>query len=283
MALFLCVPTIAQQRRFMDNEFDLELELPKDVEETTPEHEEDDTVETVNEDETNQVETEDAAKQTETDFLKIKFNHEELGLTKEQAIELAQKGKNYDALNEKYNRLTNDPNLIELTRLANANGMSVNDYLKGLADIQQKADLDNAINDLKKQYPNADEALLTELAQSRLNATKQSQNDQKKQAEASRKAEINRQLDVFIKRYPDVNPQTLDRSVYSLMNENYTLLEAYEIVKAQERDSKQQAQNTQSIKEKQHMENKTRSMGNTSNQEGEDLSDSALFAKYMGF
>ena len=128
-----------------------------------------------------------------------------------------------------------------------------------------------------------DEALLTELAQSRLNATKQSQNDQKKQAEASRKAEINRQLDVFTKRYPDVNPQTLDRSVYSLMNENYTLLEAYEIVKAQERDSKQQAQNTQSIKEKQHMENKTRSMGNTTNQEGEDLSDSALFAKYMGF
>ena len=266
-----------------ENEFDLELELPKDVEETTPEHEEDDTVETVNEDETNQVETEDAAKQTETDFLKIKFNHEELGLTKEQAIELAQKGKNYDALNEKYNRLANDPNLIELTRLANANGMSVNDYLKGLADIQQKADLDNAINELKKQYPNADEALLNELAQSRLNATKQSQNDQKKQAEASRKAEINRQIDVFIKRYPDVNPQTLDRKVYTLMNENYTLLEAYEIVKAQERDTKQQAQNTQSIKEKQHMENKTRSMGNTTNQEGEDLSNSALFAKYMGF
>lgn len=266
-----------------ENEFDLELELPEDIEDTTHQSQEDDTDLTVNEDDTNQVETEDAAKQPETDFLKIKFNHEEFGLSKEQAIELAQKGKNYDALNEKYNRLANDPNLIELNRLANANGMSVNDYLKGLSDIQKKADLDNEINALKAQYPNADEALLTELAQSRLNTAKQTQNDQKKQAEASRKAEINRQLDVFTKRYPDKNPQALDSRVYSLMNENYTLLEAYEIVQAQERALKEQAQNSQSLKEKQHMENKTRSMGNTSNQEGEDLSDSALFAKYMGF
>ena len=267
----------------MDNELDLELELPEDFEDTTPEDEEDVTEEEVEETETDQVEEEDASEQSEPDFLKIKFNHEELGLTKEEAIELAQKGKNYDALSEKYNRLANDPVLTELNRLAQANGMSVNDYLKGLADVQNRAAFNNAFNELKAQYPNADDALLEELAQSRLNSKAQAQSNQAKQAEASRKAEIGRQLDIFTKRYPDVNPQSLDQRVYRLMAENYTLLEAYETVMSEDRAANKKAQESQAKKQKQHMENKAKSMGNMSNQEGEDLSNSAMFAKFMGF
>ena len=267
----------------MDNELDLELELPEDFEDTTPEDEEDVTEEEVEETETDQVEEEDALEQSEPDFLKIKFNHEELGLTKEEAIELAQKGKNYDALSEKYNRLANDPVLTELNRLAQLNGMSVNDYLKGLSDVQNRAAFNNAFNELKNQYPNADDALLQELAQSRLNAQTQAQNNQVKQAEASRKAEIGRQLDIFTKRYPDVNPQSLDQRVYRLMAENYTLLEAYETVMSEDRAANKKAQESQAKKQTQHMENKAKSMGNTSNQEGEALSDSAMFGKFMGF
>ena len=267
----------------MDNELDLELELPEGFEDTTPEDEEDVTEEEAVESETDQVEEEDALEQSEPDFLKIKFNHEEVGITREEAIELAQKGKNYDALNEKYNRLANDPTLQELNRLAQLNGMSVNDYLKGLADVQNRTAFNNAFNELKAQYPNADDALLEELAQSRLNAISQAQTNQVKQAEASRKAEIGRQLDIFTKRYPNVNPQSLDQRVYRLMAENYTLLEAYETIMSQDRAASQKAQESQAKKQKQHMENKQKSMGNTSNQEGEDLSDSALFGKYMGF
>ena len=104
-----------------------------------------------------------------------------------------------------------------------------------------------------------------------------------KQAEASRKAEIGRQLDIFTKRYPDVNPQSLDQRVYRLMAENYTLSEAYETVMSEDRAANKKAQESQGKKQKQHMENKAKSMGNTSNQEGEDLSDSAMFGKFMGF
>ena len=84
-------------------------------------------VEDVEEAEPTEVETEVEPEVPVEPFLKIKYDKEEIGLTQEEAKELAEKGKNYDRLRDRYNSL-NDP----IEKLARMYDMDVPTFINSL-------------------------------------------------------------------------------------------------------------------------------------------------------
>lgn len=195
-------------------------------------------------------------------FLKIRYNKEDLDLSQEQAIELAQKGMNYDKLTERYTNQSKTLNDIE--QLAMANGMSLEEFVSNLGNIQVNILAKQELEQLKGKYPNADEELLKEMANSRakekLNLQKLNQAKSNLEKQDSQKQALNQQLQRFEKRYPNIDASKLDAEVYELMQDGYTLLEAYEEVQTIKN------QQTKQIEEK-NQANKSKSLGSTSNVE----------------
>ncbi len=188
--------------------------------------------------------------ETESPFLTIKYNKEEKGLTMEEAIELAQKGMNYDKINEKFTNLN-----TTIEGLAKRNNLDIDTYIKKLNDTQFRYETNNEIKALKEQYPEASEDLIKELAEKRVNEklVKQeriAENEKAKQDELNQK-EIERQVQVFESQYPDIDVSKLDDKVYSMMEKGYTLLEAYTIWQAED------------INKSVNEANKKKSIGNT--------------------
>lgn len=205
-----------------------------------------------------------------TPFLTVKFNKESRGLSQEEAIEYAQKGLNYDKIYEGYTSLKEgEPLLAELRRLATINNMSPDDYLANLANVQNEIAIDQEVETLKAKYPNSDENALRELAEKTVNERHAavSNNELKKQQQEAdlRKQEIGRQLDIFHQRYPDVDPQKLDQKVYELMQNGYTLTEAYDANEADKRAAVEKEKISQEKISKKNEENKKKNMGNMTN------------------
>lgn len=203
-------------------------------------------------------------------FLTIKYNKEARDLSQDEAIELAQKGMNYDSIYEKYNALKPyEGQFSELNRLAKANGMSVEDYLNNLKEVQDAFELNREVEQLRKEYADADETLITEVAKSRISQRKDSNEAARIRQEDSKKdairSEVERQVNKFEQRYPDVDPSKLDKEVYDLMKEDYTLLEAYEIVQGEKRAAEDRIKEKQALSAKQNEENKKKSLGNLTN------------------
>lgn len=233
---------------------DEDLEVEKDeeeAEETTDEESDDNTDQSDSKDEHGQ-----------PDFLKIKFNKEEISLSRDQAAELAQKGMNYDRVFEGNQTMT--PIYNEINRIAQANGMSVQDFMLNLSQLQSQFELNNEVAMLREQYPDADDSLLEEVARAHLNDKSAQLVNQQRQNEEARKKEINRQLDIFEKRYPNVDYKSLDMDVYRLMKDGYTLLEAYETVMSDKRAAQEKERASREKISKQNEENKKKSLGNLS-------------------
>lgn len=196
-------------------------------------------------------------------FLKIKYNKQEMDISKEEAITLSQKGMNYDNLLGKFDQLNS-----RLEKLAKANGLTVDSFLENIESVQDRLELDQELEQLKQQFPNTEESALEELANSRISKRKtenlrNAEAQEQKNQEAQRN-EIGRQIDIFQKRYPDLEPQNLDPQVYDLMKDGYTLLEAYESVEADKRLAAEKARQSQEKISKKNESNKAKSLGNTS-------------------
>jgi hypothetical protein len=213
---------------------------------------------------------EEVNEDTDVPFLTITYNKQSKGLSQDEAVEYAQKGMNYDKLYGQYDALRKqEPVLEELGRLARMNSMSVEDYLHNLSDVQTQFEIGQELESLKQRYPESDEEVLRELATLQVNEKKETNERtmlaHQQESIDSRKAEISRQMDVFAKRYPDIDPSKLDMSVYELMKDGFTLLEAYESVNAERRQREEKERASQEKISRQNEENKKRSMGNISN------------------
>lgn len=218
-------------------------------------------------------------------FMTIKYNSEEKGLSKEEAIAMAQKGMNYDKINTNYTTMKTEFDTIkpiyeQFSRLAEDSGMDVASYVQSLQDMQTNYAVSQEVKKLKEQYPTTDEALLEEIAKKRVADTVNARKQEAQQAQTNtnieqeaRKNEIKRQLDVFERRYPNVNPQELDQKVYDLMNDGLTLLEAYQEVEAEKRAVEAQKQQEREKVEKQNQSNAKKGLGNIGNADDIDVDD----------
>ena len=243
------------------------------VEETTTEEviEETETVdEEVTEDNHIDEETDETTEEIQP-FLTVKFNKEDRNLTQEEAIQLAQKGLNYDRIYPNYEKMNKNFGQYEsvynqLSELAEQNGRTVDEYINSLNEMQEQYAVSLELKSLKEQYPGTDENLLRELAKSKINEKKSFEKTQKRQSETEKmdaqKLEIKRQIDKFQKIYPDLDPGELDEEVYAYMDEGYTLLEAYNTVKGKN-DALAQAEKQRQIEAaKKNQSNKKKSLGN---------------------
>lgn len=194
-------------------------------------------------------------------FVTIRYNKEDRNLSKDETISLAQKGMNYDKMYGHYSELNQT-----LNALASKNGMSVPEYLNSLQELQTRFEMTNELNRLKEAYPNTDENVLQELAMASLNSKETQRIDPKR-------AELERQVDIFERQYPGVNWGELPNEVYDLMNEGYTLLEAYQLNARTQEIAKQKTIEKQNQIEQKNLLNRQKSLGNVTNASIDDSDD----------
>lgn len=213
--------------------------------------------------------TEEAVKEAEVEkpFLEVQYNKELKGLTQEEAKTLAQKGMNYDKMYDKYNTLEQG-----LEKLAKANGMSVDDYLVKLQEVQKNVEVENELAKLKEKYPDTNEEALGELARqivaNNTNSIVQSQIKAQQEQDDARAKEVERQIDEFKSIYPDLDPNTIPEEVIEMARDGKTLLGAYTLW-----NKTNEAKNSEAKIAKLNEENKKKSLGNTTNVGGDEPDD----------
>ena len=209
------------------------------------------------------VEEPETNEQNEPDepFLTIQYDKQEYGLSRNEAKDLAEKGKNYDRMREKYNNLYDNIN-----RLASMNNMSVDDYLNRLDSTQTDYMVNLEFDKLKEAHPNDSDEVLQEIAQRRVMESmaknRQLAQEAKEREVSAQQQAVQREVDKFLSEYPEFklkSPEELDPMVFEYVKGGYTLLEAY---------NKWMAGNANKDVEKANQlnaENKKRSLGNTTN------------------
>lgn len=260
-------PTTEQQEDLPENFFSEEESTEIKDEEEKPTLESEESKEEVKE-EIKEV-TKEETPETKP-FLTIKYNKKARDLSQEEAIELAQKGANYDHIYEEYSSLKQFEGIQkELNDLAKSNGLSLEDYIKNLKEVQSQFELNKEVEELKKAYGEVDDSLIKELANYRIgnrhSIAKESAEKKKESEENSLRQEVEKQVDRFAAKYPNLEPDKLDKEVYDLMKDGYTLLEAYETVKNEKQAIEDRIKEKQELSNKQNEENKKKSLGNLNN------------------
>lgn len=199
---------------------------------------------------------EDVQNSTPESFLDITYNKETKSLSKEEAKTLAQKGMNYDKMLERY---------APIEELARLNGMDVTTFINSLNETQRQFEVDKELNSLKQQFPNTDEAVLKELAQSRAEGrvAKQLEEFKTKQNEQANAQEqqVLKDLELFKKEFPDVDYTNLPEEVYSNVRNGLPLLSAYYKYLRTKESAEQKV-------DKINETNKEKSLGSTTNAGG---------------
>lgn len=238
---------------------------------------EEDLTEYTNEEETSEEsieETETAPQETPSEsFLTVKYDKQDRGLTKEEAVAYAQKGMNYDRLNEHYAQLNDRFNTMNdrISKLAKQAGLEPDVYLARLEDAQNNFEVTKRMNDLKATYPEANEGLLKQLAEGQIEkerAIRQAEQQKTLQQSAqAQRGELERQVEHFKELYPDVAIQDIAKNedVLDLMRNGYTLLEAYQVTQAKIAKANAEANAKKQEIIDMNNANKSRSYGNTNN------------------
>nr|DAR49017.1 MAG TPA: hypothetical protein [Caudoviricetes sp.] len=183
-------------------------------------------------------ESDDQQKETKEEMpedkpiLAVKYDGVEKQLTEAEARELAQKGMNYDRIKQRYDELANSEELTLLDQLAKEAGVSNRtEFVKTLAQYSQHNAVNQYVEQLKQQHPDTDEAVLRELAETKLKQQKELDEQQRlntqQQAEKAQKEAFAAQYNAFVTEYPNVDPAKLPDEVIQSMAAGETMLSAY--------------------------------------------------------
>ncbi len=188
------------------------------------------------------------------DFLTIRYNKADKKLTKEEAIELAQKGMNYDHVNAELQSYREGPIGKAIKAYADAAGMSVEKYAEMMMAQQEAAAEKKAIEELQEKYPDAPDELLRDYA-------KLQREGNKVRAESAAEARQKAAWAEALAEYPDISADKVPQDVLDAVANGKTPLLAlreHEIVALRaERDKLSAAQEA---KQKQD-DNRARSIG----------------------
>lgn len=216
--------------------------------------------------------TEEQTEEPTDDFdLEIKYNGSEEHLTREQAIELAQKGKNYDKIYGRLQELQNDPIRQVFEEQARRAGLTVEEYANRIVQFQNEADINRIARDFKEKNPDATDEIAEQYAraehQNRMNQRQQELSIQRQRAEQSRQEQARNEVLEFQQVYPDVDIAKLPKEVIDDINSGTPLMSAYRAYEISQLKTELSAL-------RKNEENKSRSVGalneNNSNDNGED-------------
>lgn len=153
----------------------------------------------------------------ETPFLDIVYNGQQMHLTKEQAITLAQKGQNYDKVVQQLEQARNSRERQLFSQLAQQSGMQYDQFLNSFGEQLRQSTIQVRAEQLM-QSGVMDQATALRLAQAEIekeellnqrNAEAQQRNQaqqefiQRQQAEQQKKAQFNNEFAELLKENPD--------------------------------------------------------------------------------
>lgn len=167
-----------------------------------------------------EVQTEEQQEMTQEEqqaFLKVKYNKEEIALDEEKAREFAQKGMNYDKVQERLQQLESDPRLSFVENMAQQYGMTPEQYIEAVQQEQEKARLDELV---QKNIP---EDIAKEVLESRKFREQYQTEKQQQEEQVRTQADYN----AFLGKYPDINPKDIPQSVWDEVNQGESLVNAY--------------------------------------------------------
>lgn len=169
--------------------------------------------------------------QSEEPFLNIRYNGADESLTREQAIELAQKGRNYDKILNRLETLQNDPVRQLIEQQAKNAGLDVNAYVERLNQLQERSNLNRIAQQYKAQHPGVDDNAALEYAQIAYQQQKAQTVEQEQQRQTQiqneRQQFAQAQVQQFAAEYPDVDIMHLPAEVIDRINAGETLMSAY--------------------------------------------------------
>ena len=166
--------------------------------------------------------------------VRIKFNHEERDLSLEEAATLAQKGLKLESELEK---LRSSPEFAVLDRMAKASGMTREQYIAQVDQMEADRARREAEDAIRRQYPDAPDELVRETVTNRRAAEAERERAQREQQEALRRklmedarAEAqNRDMTAFLEAYPDIRDfeHEIPTEVWEKVRGGESLLPAY--------------------------------------------------------
>lgn len=233
----------------------------EETQETTPEEQE----VTQEQQETTEVTEGEQQETPEEPFLNITYNKEAVALDREKAIELSQKGMNYDKLMEKYNSLANSRGLSYLESIAQKNNMTIDE----LIDYQEQQELESQIQELVNK--NIPEEYAREFVESK-NFRNQYQEQQKQQQQQQQQEqEMAKQQQEFMELYPDVAPKDIPDEVWKDWENGTNLAFAY-----MKYERKQMSQQLKEMKTNENNVKKTFITGGIKKQGAAEVEDDYL-------
>jgi hypothetical protein len=154
---------------------------------------------------------------TEPVKVKIKYNHEEQEITLDEAIVLAQKGKNYDKLQEQLNTLKSNPTLSFIEEQAKKFNMTPEQYIETWRANEDEAELIELTN---KNVPE-------EYARELIKGRKIQQVQQTQQQQDEVKTNNDKQMEEFVEAFPSVDASSIKPETWAKVNSGTPLKYAY--------------------------------------------------------
>ena len=148
---------------------------------------------------------------------RVRYNHEDVDLTREQVLEYAQKGMNYDKVHGELQRLREDPARRMLEREAAEMGVSPEEYLRRTSESGMQADVDRLVSG------GYDEREAREIVEGRRAKTRLAELERQRQAEDRRRADLSEFRELF----PDVAITDVPQEVWDGVGHGMTLTDAY--------------------------------------------------------
>ena len=219
-------------------------------------------------------EEENAEPTSEDDFLTITYNGNQEKLTRDRAVELSQKGMNYDRLLERYNTLqqqTNSSAYKTIQDLAMKAGVSVDEYATRLNDFAKRSEIGQIVQQLKQKYTDVDPNLLTDYANQLYEQNNQKRIEQQRQEQAYienvRKQAMLKDIEFMQREFPKQDLQHLPEEVINMMQyDQIGLKEAYLIYQNKKLTNMLNNRNK-------NADNKQKSVGSIAKDSGKTVAD----------
>lgn len=214
-----------------------------------------------------EVEGEEKAEEQD-DGLTVKYNGKEQKVGKDEIPTLVQKGLNYDHIQSELDSMRSGNGYKVLKKMADKEGMSVEQYAKFVLDKEDADNLTDAEEEVRKEFPNIPNSLVKELAEARA-AKKQNK------AKAETESETEKAWAEALKEYPDITRETIPTEVLEAVSKGASPLIA---LKNHEISQLKAAQKKAAVEEK-NLKNKEKSTGsmNGNRSDGDDLFLKGLF------
>lgn len=255
------MPEEMTNQSFDDDSFEIE-----EINDSSDESEEVESETSENEDTTTTTETDDFA-------LDIRYNGQNQTLNREQATTLAQKGMNYDKINERLQQALNNPVLKVLESNAKKAGMSVEDYANRMAQFQDTMNIQQIAKEFKSQHQDASDevanAYAKEVYKNRLADIAKQDAEAAKASEQAEQNKLIAEVQAFTQRFPDVDIEKLPADVIDDINAGTPLMEAYLSYENQQLRNRLSNHDT-------NEKNKNNSVGKVSDNSGSNKTDPFL-------